>query len=132
MAGSTRSSESSIADVQKPYAQKVRGSGGPEGNEFVAELEGDFIGLGLSNVKAPVDNKKARDAARKKGKRSPDTEAMAQAIVQESRVPPRKRKLRVLSLGSYFSQVLAVPSTYFYDQTGAAFVVIHPWLFCRT
>ncbi|KAF8425899.1 acyl transferase/acyl hydrolase/lysophospholipase [Tirmania nivea] len=88
VSGSNRSSDSSIAGVQKPYAQKVRGSDGPEGNEFMAELEGDMVGLGLPNV----------NTGKKKGKRSPDAEAIAQAIVSQSRAPPRKRKIRVLSL----------------------------------
>jgi len=92
VSGSTRSSDSSIAGVQKPYAQKVRGS---EGNEFMAELEGDMVGLGLSSV----------NTEKKKGKRSPDAEAIAQAIINQSRAPPGKRKLRVLSLGKYFPRV---------------------------
>lgn len=102
VSGSTRSSDSSIAGVQKPYAQKVKGESGLEGNEFIAELEGGMVGLGLSNVDAE-DSKKARDTL-KKGKRSHDTGAIAQAIVNQSRAPPRKRKIRVLSLGRYFLQ----------------------------
>lgn len=90
VSGSTRSSDSSIVGVQKPYAQKVRGS---DGSEFMAELEGDMVGLSLSNV----------NTEKKKGKRNPDAEAIAQAIISQSRAPPGKRKIRVLSLGKVFS-----------------------------
>ena len=69
----------------------------------MAELEGDMVGLGLSNVNTE-DNKMARDTL-KKGKRSPDTEGIAQAIVNQHRAPPGKRKIRVLSLGMYFALV---------------------------
>ena len=61
----------------------------------MAELEGDMVGLGLSNV----------NTEKKKGKRSPDVEAIAQEIVSQGSAPPGKRKIRALSLGKCFPQV---------------------------
>ena len=85
------------------YAQKVRGgSESPEPSSFVAELEGGMDGLRLSS--GALDAAK-QTASSKKGKRSIDMAAMAQAVVNESRVPLGKRKIRVLSLGTELSTV---------------------------
>ena len=53
----------------------------------------------LKSSSDALDTPAKQGASGKKGKRNPDMAAMAQALVSESRVPPGKRKIRVLSLG---------------------------------
>ena len=95
--GGGKSSDPGLAAGHRPYAQKVRGSESPESAGFVAELEGDMTTLRLSSD--GLDTAK-HGPGNKKGKRNPGMAAMAQAVVNESRVPLGKRKIRVLSLGN--------------------------------
>ena len=89
--GSARNSNTSVSEVPKPFAQKVRDTA-PD--DYIAELEADITGLGLSNVDFPAEARRQK----KKGRKVVDTEDLAQEIVKE-------RKLRVLSLG----KVLRLP-----------------------